>query len=91
MKVLYGADSEETGETLILASIRADYEEVQEALGENYTDEQVADLIWKEIDVLNKELPFFKRIRKIDVRKEEFEKTTGKKIKRFVDSNKGIE
>ncbi len=33
MKVLYGQDSEETGETLIFASIRADYEEVQEALG----------------------------------------------------------
>ncbi|MDD3169386.1 MAG: AMP-binding protein [Eubacteriales bacterium] len=89
--LVWGKDSEETGETLIFASIRADYEEVQEALGENYTDEQVADLIWKEIDVLNNQLPFFKRIRKIDVRKEEFEKTTGKKIKRFVDSNKGIE
>lgn len=89
--LVWGKDSEESGETLIFASIRADYEEVQEALGENYTDEQVADLIWKEIDGLNNQLPFYQRIRKIDVRKEEFEKTTGKKIKRFVDGNKGIE
>lgn len=89
--LVWGKDSEETGETLIFASIRADYEEVKEALGENYTDEEVAALIWKEIDVLNSELPFFKRIRRIDVRKEEFEKTTGKKIKRFVDSNKRID
>jgi len=88
--LVWGKDSEESGETLIFASIRADYEEVQEALGENYTDEQVADLIWKEIDGLNNQLPFYQRIRKIDVRKEEFEKTTGKKIKRFVDANKGI-
>lgn len=88
--MVWGKDSDETGETLIFASIRADYEEVQEALGETYTDEQVAALIWKEIDLLNEQLPLFKRIRKIDVRKEEFEKTTGKKIKRFVDSNKGI-
>jgi long-subunit acyl-CoA synthetase (AMP-forming) len=88
--LVWGKDSEETGETLIFASIRADYEEVKDALGESFTDEQVAALIWKEIDVLNKQLPFFKRIRKIDVRKEEFEKTTGKKIKRFVDSNKNI-
>ena len=89
--LVWGKDSEETGETLIFASIRADYDEVKDALGENFTDEQVAALIWKEIDVLNTQLPLFKRIRKIDVRKEEFEKTTGKKIKRFIDSNKSID
>jgi len=88
--MVWGKDSEETGETLIFASIRADYEEVKGAIGENFTDEQVAELIWKEIDSINTGLPFFKRIKKIDVRKEEFEKTTGKKIKRFVDSNKGM-
>ena len=88
--LVWGKDSEETGETVIFASIRADYEEVKDALGENFTDEDVAALIWKEIDVLNTQLPFYKRIRKIDVRKEEFGKTTGKKIKRFVESNKRI-
>ena len=86
--LVWGKDSEESGETLIFASIRADYEEVKGALGESYTDEEVAALIWKEIDVLNTQLPFFKRIKKIDIRKEEFDKTTGKKIKRFEDSNK---
>ncbi|MDD4565360.1 MAG: AMP-binding protein [Eubacteriales bacterium] len=87
--MVWGKNSEESGETLIFASIRADYEEVQGALGENYTEEDVAALIWKEIDNLNSQLPFFKRIKRIDIRKEEFDKTTGKKIKRFVDSNKG--
>lgn len=87
--LVWGKDSEETGETLIFASIRADYEEVKEALGETYSDGDVEALIWKEIDALNQQLPFFQRIRKIDIRKEEFEKTTGKKIKRFVDANKG--
>lgn len=89
--LVWGKDSEETGETLIFASIRADYDEVKEALGENYTDEDVSALIWKEIDVLNQQLPFFKRIKRIDVRKEEFEKTTGKKIKRFVEANKSLD
>ena len=86
--LVWGKNSEETGETIIFASIRADYDEIKDALGESFTDEQVAELIWKEIDVLNTKLPLFKRIKKIDVRKEEFEKTTGKKIKRFVDANK---
>lgn len=88
--LVWGKDSEESGETLIFASIRADYDEVKGALGESYTDEDVSALIWKEIDILNTQLPFFKRIKKIDVRKEEFEKTTGKKIKRFVEANKEI-
>ena len=44
--------------------------------------------MWQEVDKINKELPFFKKIRRINIRKEEFEKTTGKKIKRFVESNK---
>lgn len=77
--LVWGKDSEETGETLIFASIRADYEEVQGVLGDNYTDEEVAALMWKEIDNLNTQLPFFKRIKKIDIRKEEFDKTTAKK------------
>ena len=50
--------------------------------------EKVEKLMWQEVDKINKELPFFKKIRRINIRKEEFEKTTGKKIKRFVESNK---
>lgn len=89
--MVWGKDSDETGETLIYASIKADEEALAEALGASYTDQQVYDLLWEEIDKMNAELPFFKKIKKIDVRKTDFEKTTGKKIKRFVDANKGIE
>ncbi len=88
--MVWGKDSEETGETHIFASIKTDPDELAETLGESYTDKQVFDLLWEEIDKINEELPFFKKIKKIDVRKTDFEKTTGKKIKRFVDSNKGI-
>lgn len=86
--LVWGRDNEETGETMICASIRPDYEEVAVALGKEYTDSDIEKLIWEKIDILNTDLPFFKRIKKIDIRKEEFEKTTAQKIKRFVDSNK---
>ncbi len=88
--LVWGKDSEESGETLICASIRIETEAVIESLGEDYTDESVIALLWKEIDRVNMELPFFKKIKKIDFRKEEFEKTTAKKIKRYVESNKEI-
>lgn len=86
--LVWGKDSEESGETLICATIKPDYEEVEEALGKEYTDKDVEKLLWKELDEVNAELPFFKRVKRLVVRKEEFEKTTGKKIKRFVESNK---
>jgi long-chain acyl-CoA synthetase len=47
------------------------------------TDEQIYDEIKKAIADINKKLPSFKQIRKIEVRKEKFERNTSKKIQRF--------
>lgn len=88
--LVWGKESDDSGEILIYASIKVDEEEIKEALGEDYNDRRIYDLMWEEIDKINIKLPFFKRIKKIEIRKNDFEKTTGKKIKRFVDSNKGI-
>lgn len=82
------SEEEEGADTTIAATVTVDHEEVAEVLGEVYDDEHVEALIWEEIDKVNDSLPFFKKIKKLIVRKEDFEKTTGKKIKRFVDSNK---
>jgi long-subunit acyl-CoA synthetase (AMP-forming) len=87
--MVWGKDSEAGDDTVICASIKIDEEEVKQALGENFTDEQAKELLWKEIDAINEAQPFYKRIKKIDVRRTDFEKTTGKKIKRFVEANKG--
>ncbi|MGI6752051.1 MAG: AMP-dependent synthetase/ligase [Anaerovoracaceae bacterium] len=87
--LVYGAESKEGGDTQIFASVRVDDEYAEEFLGEGYSDERVLQEIWKQVDEINEELALFKRIRKIVLRKTEFEKTTGKKIKRFVEANKG--
>ena len=65
-------------------------EEVEAAIGKGCSDEAVKELLWGEVDKINAELPLFKKIRKIAVRHEEFEKNTSKKIKRFVESNKKL-
>jgi long-subunit acyl-CoA synthetase (AMP-forming) len=88
--MVWGMDSDRSGETLIVAGIRPDADVLREELGENYTDEQVEKLLWDRIDPINAELALFKRIRRIIVRKREFEMTTGKKIKRFVEDNKEV-
>ena len=77
-------------DTVIVATIKPDMEEVEEVIGKEAAGDaaQVEKLLWAEVDKINDNLPFFKKIKKITVRREEFEKTTGKKIKRFVESNK---
>jgi long-chain acyl-CoA synthetase len=85
------AESDESGQDdTIVASIRPDMEVVKEALGEeNANDEEkVKEYLWTFVDEINADLPLFKKIKKISIRKEEFEKNTAHKIKRFVDSNK---
>ena len=77
-------------DTVIVATIKPDMEEVEGAIGKEASEDpvQVEKLLWTEVDKINESLPLFKKIKKITVRREEFEKTTGKKIKRFVESNK---
>ncbi|MDY3238667.1 MAG: AMP-binding protein [Anaerovoracaceae bacterium] len=79
-----------SNDTLIAATIKPDMEEVEAVLGKEKAEDpaEVEALLWKEVDQLNETLPLFKKIKKINVRREDFEKTTGKKIKRFVESNK---
>ncbi len=71
----------------IRAQIYPDMAEVEKTLGEGATDEQVQALIQSVVDEVNKRNPTWKYIRKVIVRKEEFEKTTTKKIKRYAKSN----
>jgi len=89
--MVWGIDSVDSGDTLICASVRLNADDLTDLLGSGYTSKQASELLWKEIDKINEELPFFKRIKKIDIRKDEFEKTTGKKIKRFSAANKKIQ
>lgn len=85
---VYDRESDDGLDTVIVASMRIDEEEVAEALGEGYTDDMVEELLWKEVDKINQTSPYFKKIKRIVFRKAEFEKNTSKKIKRFVEANK---
>ncbi|MBR4411706.1 MAG: AMP-binding protein [Firmicutes bacterium] len=85
-----GTEEGSSNNDVIAATIIPDKEEVALALGEEKAADsaEVEKLLWAEVDKINKTLPLFKRIQKIKLREEDFEKTTAKKIKRFVESNK---
>ena len=86
--MVWGKDSEDGNDTVIIAAIKPREDEVAEKLGPDPSDGDIEKLLWEEIDKINSEQPLFKCIRKMVLRKEPFEKNTSNKIIRYVDSNK---
>ncbi len=78
----------EKDDTTIVASIKLDQEAVEEILGAEYTTEQAKELVWKEVDKINADAPFYRKIKKVIIRKSDFIKNSSKKLIRFAEDNK---
>ncbi len=74
-----------SGETHVNAKIVPDYENIEEEFGNEYTDEKIRELIQQEVKAVNRKMQLYKRIKEFTIQKEEFAKTTTKKIKRFIE------
>ncbi|MBE7025924.1 MAG: long-chain fatty acid--CoA ligase [Ruminococcaceae bacterium] len=85
--MVYGIDLPD-GDAQIAVQILPDLEEAKAVLGENYTDEQLQKAVEEAVKEVNDSLQGYKRVSKVIVRKEDFEKTTTKKIKRHVEMAK---
>ena len=81
-------DNGEVNDRSICATVRVSQEEAEKELGKDYTDEQLQALVEGVIDKVNEDLPLFKKIKHVVVRKRDFNKTTGLKIRRFVSDNR---
>ncbi len=77
--VVVGRDTE-TEKVDLVAIVYPDYTKFPE----NTPAEEILPAIEKLIDALNKTLPTYKRIARVQLRETEFEKTTSKKIKRHL-------
>lgn len=84
------AGSDDRGyDSVIIATIKPDMEEVESELGEAAADPAAVEkLIGEVVDEVNDAQPLYKKIVRFTVRQEDFDKTTGKKIKRFSEENK---
>lgn len=80
--LVHGAEEEGSDDTLVSAQVRPDYDVIYEEFGESFGEEEVQSLIKRVIAEINDKLPIYKRIRNFSVRKDEFIKTTTKKIQR---------
>ena len=75
-------EAEVDGKKVICAQVYPDFDEVEQKLGVGYSDEALNTLIDEEVKEINKDIPQWKSVVNLIVRKEPFIKTTTQKIKR---------
>ena len=85
--MVYGKEGE-GDELIISAKVIPEYEEIEKNHGKNLSDEQIHDIIWNKIKEVNKGLTSYKAIKNLEIKKDEFEKTTTMKIKRYAELKK---
>ncbi|HOJ12405.1 MAG TPA: AMP-binding protein [Clostridiales bacterium] len=84
--LVYGKSDEVYGDVVVSASIVPDIDRIQEIFkDQSPSDEEIYNLIKKEVKEVNKKLVIYKYIRDFNLRENEFAKTTTKKIKRYME------
>ncbi len=86
--MVYGKEVEGEKELVISARVIPNYEDIEEKYGKNLTDEQIYDIIWEKIKEINHQLSSYKAIKNLEIKKDEFVKTTTMKIKRYAELEK---
>ena len=87
--MVYGKAQENSKELTITARVIPNLIEIEQKYGkDSLTDEKVYGVIWKIIKETNKELTSYKAIKKLEIKKDDFEMTTTMKIKRYKELQK---
>lgn len=89
--MVYGKEDleDKTNKELIISvKVIPNIEKLEEEYGKDLTEEQIKDIIWAKIKEVNKKLTSYKAIKNLEIKHDEFEKTTTMKIKRYAEINK---
>ena len=80
--VVTGEQDDKSGNLVVTAHIVPDQEILRQNEGK-LSDAEMEKLFKKQVDIANAQMPPYKRVKRIQLRSEEFEKTSTMKIKRF--------
>ena len=93
--MVYGKSAEDSTkakkddkELIITARVIPNLEEIEKLYGKDLSDEQIHNIIWEKIKEVNKKLTSYKAVKELEIKKDEFEKTSTMKIKRYKEINK---
>lgn len=76
------AKKKDAKELIITARVVPNYDRIKEIHG-NILDDKIHTIIWESIKEVNKQLTSYKAVKNLEIKKEDFEKTTTMKIKRY--------
>lgn len=88
--MVYGAkDPKDKQELIVTAKVTLNKEYMEDTYGATPpSDEEIYRMIWEEIKAINRSLVSYKAIKKLEIKKDDFIKTTTLKIKRFAELEK---
>ena len=87
--MVYGKqDEKENKELIVSVKVIPNYEEIEEKHGKGLTEEEIYKIIWDKIKEVNKKLTSYKAIKNLEIKHDEFVKTTTMKIKRYAELKK---
>ena len=87
--MVYGKQlKEDDKELTITVKVIPNHEKIEEKHGKDLSEEKIYNIIWNEIKQVNRKLTSYKAIKRLEIKKDEFEKTTTMKIKRYAEMKK---
>lgn len=89
--MVYGkeAPKEDANKELIISvKVIPNMEEIEPKYGKDLSEDKIKEIIWEKIKEVNKQLTSYKAIKNLEIKHDEFEKTTTMKIKRYAELKK---
>ena len=86
--MVYGQEVKGEKELIITARVIPNYEEIEEKYGKDLDEDAIYKIIWNIVKEVNKELTSYKAVKKLEIKHDEFVKTTTMKIKRYAELKK---
>ena len=83
--MVYGKEVKGEKELIITARVIPNKEEIERLHGKDLSEEEIHKIIWEKIKEVNKQLTSYKAVKKLELKHDEFAKTTTMKIKRYVE------
>lgn len=89
--MVYGKEVKDEKELIISVKVIPSYEDIELLHGKNLNEEEIHKIIWEKVKEVNKQLTSYKAIKNLEIKHDEFEKTTTMKIKRYAELKKDKE
>lgn len=82
------ANKKDKQELIITARVVPNYDYINKDKATELNDDEIYDLIWQIVKNTNKKITSYKAIKSLEIKKEDFEKTSTMKVKRYKELNK---